>query len=291
MLIALKLKSAFAAATMIIGPLALAALPDHSASPAVAEPAVIALAAGTLAYRLAGDFERDGRPVGAPIEIRHFTAPLRIMREQVSAADYHRCVAAGACAPLASDVAVRADYPAVKVSWRDAQAYAAWLSAATGARWRLPTDAEWAYAAGSRFADDGDFTLAGNDPAARWLARYERESGTGSEGSDATRPSGSFGSNEHGLVDLAGNVWEWTRTCFTRYAVGPAGTRPTVVNCGVRVVEGAHRTYVTDFIRDARAGGCAVGKPPSNLGFRLVREDAAWSIARAVSGWIARRPG
>jgi hypothetical protein len=40
----------------------------------------------------------------------------------------------------------------------------------------------------------------------------------------------------------------------------------------MRVVEGRHRTYVPDFIRDARAGGCAVGTPPSNLGFRLVRQ-------------------
>ena len=47
----------------------------------------------------------------------------------------------------------------------------------------------------------------------------------------------------------------------------------TSVNCGVRVVEGQHRAYVTDFIRDARAGGCAAGMPPSNLGFRLVRDD------------------
>ena len=47
-------------------------------------------------------------------------------------------------------------------------------------------------------------------------------------------------------------------------------------NCGVRVVEGRHRTYVSDFIRDARGGGCAVGAPPSNLGFRLVREGAGW---------------
>ena len=43
-------------------------------------------------------------------------------------------------------------------------------------------------------------------------------------------------------------------------------------NCGVRVAEGQHRSYVTDFIRDARAGGCAAGLPPSNLGFRLIRE-------------------
>jgi hypothetical protein len=46
-------------------------------------------------------------------------------------------------------------------------------------------------------------------------------------------------------------------------------------NGGVRVVEGQHRTYVADFIRDARAGGCAVGTPPANLGFRLVPDGGA----------------
>jgi hypothetical protein len=44
----------------------------------------------------------------------------------------------------------------------------------------------------------------------------------------------------------------------------------------VRVVEGAHRSYVSSFIRDARGGGCSTGTPPDNLGFRLVREDGSW---------------
>lgn len=294
MLMAVKLKLALAAATLLGGPLAIAALPGHSAPHAVAEPAVITIAPGMLAYRMAGDFERDDKPAGAPVETQRFTHPLHIMRDEVSAADYRRCVADGACAPLASDVTVSADRPAVKVSWRDAEAYAAWLSAATGARWRLPTDAEWAFAAGSRFADDGDGTVTGSDPAQRWLARYERESRDSADSDgDTPRPFGSFGINEHGLEDLAGNVWEWTSTCFIRYALEPSGPRSTIVNCGVRVVEGAHRTYVTDFIRDARAGGCAVGKPPSNLGFRLVREDSAWGIARLFPAWMvrARLPG
>jgi hypothetical protein len=56
----------------------------------------------------------------------------------------------------------------------------------------------------------------------------------------------------------------------------------------VRVVEGEHRTYVTDFIRDARAGGCAVGKPPAHLGVRLVRESGALFAAR-VRRFITRR--
>ena len=53
------------------------------------------------------------------------------------------------------------------------------------------------------------------------------------------------------------------------------GSRPsaTTVDCGIRLVEGRHRAYLTDFIRDARAGGCTTGVPPNNLGFRLVVED------------------
>ena len=65
----------------------------------------------------------------------------------------------------------------------------------------------------------------------------------------------------------------------------------TFLNGTVRVVEGQHRAYVTDFIRDARAGGCAQGVPPANLGFRLVREETSWVAsvsARWSKVWSAR---
>ena len=72
-------------------------------------------------------------------------------------------------------------------------------------------------------------------------------------------------------------------TIGTMSPVRPSQPLPTV-NCGVRVAEGAHRAYVTDFIRDARAGGCAQGVPPANLGFRLVREERSW-VASVSTRW------
>jgi hypothetical protein len=62
---------------------------------------------------------------------------------------------------------------------------------------------------------------------------------------------------------------------------------PQTTNCGVRIAQGVHRAYVTDFIRDARGGGCAAGVPPTNLGFRLVREEKSW-IARLEKAWAVR---
>ena len=131
---------------------------------------------------------------------------------------------------------VAADRPAVQVSWHDANAYAAWLSRQTGERYRLPTDEEWALAAGSRFKDDG-LPVDDNDPSKRWIARYERESER-LPADDATRSFGSFGVNENGLSDLAGNVWEWTSTCFVRTAIERGRQVSRSQNCGVRVVRG-----------------------------------------------------
>ena len=101
----------------------------------------------------AGEFSRDGKPVTAPNVRATIERTLAVMRHQVTAADYRRCVEAEAC-PMVDRDLVASDRPVVKVSWRDAHAYASWLSRETGAHFRLPTDEEWAYAAAGRFKDD-----------------------------------------------------------------------------------------------------------------------------------------
>lgn len=288
MLIAFKLKLALACAAGLAGPIAMAPLvSDMAVHGTAAEPAIVRVAAGSLSYREAGDFTRGGQQAEAPLRAMRVDRPLHIMRNQVSSSDYQLCVQDGACRALDRDVVVAPDRPAVQVSWHDAEAYAGWLSRKTGQHYRLPSDAEWAFAAGSKFRDDG-VAVDADDPSKRWISRYERESER--DLSDSTAyPFGKFGPNEHGVEDLAGNVWEWTSTCFVRSRVDASGNagRPTV-NCGVRVAEGAHRAYVTDFIRDARAGGCAQGVPPANLGFRLVREETSW-VASVSARWSKMR--
>jgi formylglycine-generating enzyme required for sulfatase activity len=285
MLIAFKLKLVLACAAGLASALAIAPLLSDGGLPNRAmrdRQAMVELRPGAVSYRVAGDFTHAGNQAEAPLLSVRIAKPLAIMKHQVSAADYQRCVDEAACRALDRGVTVAADRPAVQVSWHDADAYAAWLSRKAGDHYRLPSDEEWAFAAGSRYTDDG-LPVDDNDPSQRWIARYERES---ERGADDTEPRafGSFGVNENGLLDVGGNVWEWTATCFVRSVLNEAGeTISNSPNCGVRVAEGQHRAYVTDFIRDARAGGCAVGVPPSNLGFRLVREQNSW-MSRPSSG-------
>lgn len=275
MLLAFKAKIALAALAGFATPLAVTPLViGHGDAALDGQQAMVEIAPGAMDYRLPGEFTRDGRQIEAPRTKLQFDRPLSIMLHQVSAADYQLCVDDGACHPMPADTAVRADRPAVQVSWQDATTYADWLSRKTGAHYRLPTDAEWAFAAGSKFKDDG-LASDSDDPSVRWIARYERESDR-DDLSASLRSFGGFGANERGLLDLSGNVWEWTTTCFDRTAIDAAG-RPQAqtANCGVRIAEGLHRAYVSDFIRDAKAGGCSAGLPPIHLGFRLVREPAA----------------
>jgi len=251
-----------------------------SAQAPIVLPDLVELGPGAIRYRDPGDVWRDGQPTSAPLQTVRIPGGLRIMRHQVTAADYQRCVKAQACLAIDVDEEAAPDRPVVKVSWRDADAYAAWLSRSTGLPFRLPTDREWAYAAGSRFSDDAEPASAqGADPGRRALALYDKDAarnagrgpGLGPGLGKTPQPIGTFGANEHGLLDVAGNVWEWTDTCFVRTTLDALGTvEANIVNCGVRLVEGRHRAYMPDFIRDARAGGCSVGTPPSAIGFRLV---------------------
>jgi formylglycine-generating enzyme required for sulfatase activity len=278
MLFALKLKSASAAAALA-GPLAATTI---GLSPVEFTDDLAIIAPKQFVYRLAGDFSQAGRPIDGPLHAPTLSGPLHIMKNQVTASAYQRCADDGACTRLPLPEG-RKDVPIVGVSWHDASAYAAWITKKTGKTHRLPTNEEWTFAAAEKARDEAPPLSDPADPAQAWIARYEAEAARAKPGAVAPQPIGSFGVNTNGLKDLAGNVWEWTNTCFVRASLDDGKMRVTNTNCGVRVVAGAHRTYMTDFIRDPRTGGCAAGVPPANLGFRLVVEPDPGGILDIVS--------
>ncbi len=269
--------------------LLLAAPVRRPAAPTFPLPQTAIVPAVTLLHRLDGEYSRAGQPVDAPrVTIR--LRDLEIMRYQVTAADYARCVADGACKRL-DKPAPRGDLPVTGVSHSDATDYAAWLSRETSAVWRLPSDREWAQAAGSRFVDDArGLDPDGANPARRWLADYDRETNRKAASDPVPRPVGSLGANEHGISDIAGNVWEWTTSCYMRATIAADGSvAQSIENCGVRVVGGRHRGYMSNFIRDGKSGGCAAGIAPDNLGIRLIRD--APSLLSTFKTFWARTAG
>ena len=273
---------AFAAAAAVASLAAALMVPVPDAPAPAGRPGVVApietvsVAPDRFEYQVAGEFLKSGRVVEGPKAQKQFRRPVEIMKYQVSVGEYAACVADGACQP--ADTRAAADMPVTGVSWRDATAYAAWLSQRTGDVWRLPSDEEWAFAAGERFGPEANGIVVDDDganPAARWLAAY-RSRAAPEERDMAPKPRGHFGVNANGLADLSGNVWEWTATCFVRNRIDAAGRlAESTTNCGVRVIGGQHRGYMSNFLRDGKSGGCAAGMaPPDNLGFRLVREPA-----------------
>jgi sulfatase modifying factor 1 len=113
-----------------------------------------------------------------------------------------------------SDVAERADHPVVQVAFPDAAAYAQWAGR------RLPTEAEWEYAARggvtTKYAWGDEEKPEGQLMANTWQGRFPYRN-DGALGWTGTSPVGSFPPNRFGLLDMIGNVWEWTTTEYTSH--------------------------------------------------------------------------
>lgn len=240
---------------------------------AVEQPQTVTVAARAFEYRDYGEFYKNGYSVDGPMVQAKVAWPVTIMKYQVSEKEYQRCVDAGACKAVAAAHVHGADFPVTGVSFDDAQAYARWLSAETGEVWALPTHEQIAFAAGTKFVDDAlGIDPDSRNPALRWLADYDRETRRKLEGDPAPKERGHFGENEFGLADYAGNVWEWTTTCQRRIDLADSSDS-AISTCGIYVTVGLHRSPMSAFVRDPKTGGCSVGAPPANLGFRLIRDD------------------
>jgi formylglycine-generating enzyme len=173
--------------------------------------------------------------------------------------------------------------PVVCVNWDDAQAYVAWLSAKTGHVYRLPTEAEWEYAARAgtttaRYGSDRPAEICRyiNHGDLNFSEQHPRESDVNRECRDGfafTSPVGSFLPNQFGLYDMLGNVWQWTEDCWNDDYKGATsdGSSWQNGNCGRRVMRGGAYSLIPALVRAAVRLGAKSPSRDHSGGFRVAR--------------------
>ena len=155
--------------------------------------------------------------------------------------------------------------PVERVSWYDCQEFISKLNSITGKTFRLPTEAEWEYAArGGKKSRGYQYSGSSNLSDVAW---YKDNSGS------KTHTVGSRQANELGIYDMSGNVWEWCQDCFGTYS-NSSQVNPTGANSrSKRVIRGGCWYYSAGCCRSSYRDYNTPGSRFDNLGFRLVLSE------------------
>jgi formylglycine-generating enzyme required for sulfatase activity len=218
----------------------------------------------------------SGNSSERPVHPVTIARPFYLGATEVTFAQYDAyCEATGRAKPSDAGWSEREKRPAIYVDWNAAPAYAGWLGAMTGSVCRLPSEAEWEYAA--RAGTTTEYALpapnGSEDIAGKGLANCN---GCGSDwGGRQTAPVGSFPPNAWGLHDMHGNVWEWVEDCWhPSYEGAPDKGGPWLGedggNCGGRVLRGGSWVIVRDFARSAFRNWYYPFDRNANVGFRVL---------------------
>jgi len=216
----------------------------------------------------AGSFDMgSGSDYEKPVHRVAIAKPFAIGRFEVTFEEWDRCVAEGGCQHRPADRWGRENRPVMNLSWTDAKQFVRWLSQKTGKTYRLPTEAEWEYAA------------RGGTTTTYW---WGRNLGTGqanckecgSGGSSQMVPVGSFKPNPFGLYDTAGNAAEWVEDCWNEsYRGAPQnGSAWTTGQCSMRVLRGGAFDSQAKYVGSAARFRYDADVRYSANGLRVVRE-------------------
>ncbi len=175
-------------------------------------------------------------------------------------------------------------HPVVCISWQDTQHYLDWLSQRTGVRYRLPSEAEWEYAARAGtisphfYQPDQQCTYTnGAGQEIKAIADSASNLAQCTDPFVYTAPAASFAENPFGLFDMVGNVWEWAQDCWhDNYTDAPSdGTawlEQNGGNCSRRVVRGGSWGYDPQDLRSAIRDRYGAGGSNLDSGFRVARD-------------------
>jgi formylglycine-generating enzyme required for sulfatase activity len=244
----------------------------------------------TAQFMMGSSQKEDGHQENeSPQRAVTIARPFAIGQFEVTIADWDACVNDGGCKLKIKDEGWGRDKrPAINISWEDIKTqYLPWLSRKAGHSYRLPSEAEWEYAARATmgtdalapsfsFGDDtGQLCAFGNGADA--TAKEANGGGAGfdcRDGYATTAPAGSFKPNEFGLFDVHGNVWEWVEDCWNEsYANAPTdGKAWTSGDCTSRVVRGGSFNSDVPKLRSATRGWNQPSGRNRSIGFRVVRE-------------------
>ncbi|QSN63849.1 SUMF1/EgtB/PvdO family nonheme iron enzyme [Caballeronia sp. M1242] len=198
--------------------------------------------------------------------------PFAIGKYEVTVEQWNACADAGACTRIAPDSNASAppppNSPMRNVSWDDAQVYVKWLSKVGGKPYRLPSEAEWEFAARGGTQSTfwwGDQMKKGTADCKDCGEPYH---------ADAPVPVGSFAPNGYGLYDMNGSVWEWVADCWhSSYKGAPVDGRVwDEPSCSVRVIRGGSWREGGDYMQSATRFKYSASVRQSQNGFRVARD-------------------
>ena len=183
---------------------------------------------------------------------------------------YQPCIDAGVCASVNDWGWGKGNRPVIKVSWDDIQTYIQWLNQQTGQRFRLPSEAQWEYAA--RAGTNTRYSWGNNIDCSK--ARYGQWSDGECGNNRKTVAVKSYAPNAWGLYDMHGNVMEWVQDCWhDTYRGAPSdGSAWITGNCDSRVLRGGSWDDEAVYLRAADRFWSTASERYSYLGFRLVQD-------------------
>lgn len=241
----------------VLSSLLLALMASTTYAQRPAEPAMITVEGGS--FMMGSNLDEDTKPIH-----RVTVSSFKMGKYPVTVSAYRAfCDATGRNMPEPPPWGWIANHPMTLVSWTDASAYCDWLTDKTGTLYRLPTEAEWEYAArGGKKSKNFEYSGSNKLEAVGW---YDADG-------NGTKPVGQKAPNELGLYDMSGNVFEWCADWYDPdyYANSPDTDPRGPLNGQSRVMRGGSWLIPAAYARVSYRYNLRPNLPHRINGFRLV---------------------